>query len=97
NQYETSAGNGLSAVIPENPGWKRSRSASFFFRARSAAARVSAVTWTWRLLPSQSRYLVRATYRFWTVREVAIVPQVPMGVRGLATSRHPRFPGLVVW
>lgn len=61
SQYDTSAGKGLSAVMPEKPGWKRSRSASFFFNDRSAAGLVTSVVWTWRLFPSQSRYLVRAT------------------------------------
>lgn len=50
--------------------------------------RVVPVIWTCRPLPSQSRYLVRATYRPLFVRRVVMMPKVPIGVRGLATSTH---------
>ena len=84
SQYVARSANRLSDVSVVSAGCSWDRSTNLAFNARSAAAAAAAVPvlCTWRVLPPQSRYRVRASKRPDGIFRVVMSPTVPIASRG---------------
>jgi hypothetical protein len=96
-------GEQAARVSVVSAGWGSDRATSLAFSARSAAAAVAPLLCTCRVLPSQSRYRVRASKRAGGTSRMVVSPTVPIVSRGRglisppslcsALLRHPPLDG----